>query len=260
MAPRGTTGKEGRNSGPGEGGEGQKGQGHVPKSKRLRVDEASSENDDDFQSEAAVVVDEEGTPGGQRLGFGRDRVSRDQLAAIRQAVVGGVAGASPRTHKAQRQVAGVGEATPRQQAAFAHRSWQSDSRGRSSHFCKRSHGSLKVWERGGSMISAAKVVKEMDNGKAMMMTTDPLQVNLEERSRLWVDSDAFWGQGPRKPLREAIGDCADYFVAVANGDAGAEPPSMIIMPPNDLPRFKIDDPAQREPALRRACIVEKLVN
>ncbi|GBG90155.1 hypothetical protein CBR_g50249 [Chara braunii] len=85
------------------------------------------------------------------------------------------------------------------------------------------------------------------------------EVNLEERSKLWVDCNAFWGQGPEKPLREAIGDCADYFIAITNGDAGAEPLSMLIMPPNDVPLFKIDDPAQHEPALRRVRMVEKLV-
>ncbi|GBG65374.1 hypothetical protein CBR_g50735 [Chara braunii] len=83
--------------------------------------------------------------------------------------------------------------------------------------------------------------------------------DLEERSKLWMDCDAFWGQGPGKPLREAVGDCTDYFVAIANGDAGAKPPSMLVMPPNDVPRFKIDDPAQREPALRGARNVEKVV-
>ncbi|GBG86764.1 hypothetical protein CBR_g42048 [Chara braunii] len=82
---------------------------------------------------------------------------------------------------------------------------------------------------------------------------------LEERSRLWVDCDSFWGQGPGKPLREAVGECADYFIVIANEDAGAEPPAMLILPPNDVPRFKIEDTTQREPALRRACGVEKLV-
>ncbi|GBG61052.1 hypothetical protein CBR_g18645 [Chara braunii] len=82
---------------------------------------------------------------------------------------------------------------------------------------------------------------------------------LEERSKLWVDCDSFWGLGPGKPLREAVGECADYFIAIDNGDAGAEPPAMLILLPNDLPRFKIDDPAQRETALRRARNVEKLV-
>ncbi|GBG88358.1 hypothetical protein CBR_g47056 [Chara braunii] len=67
------------------------------------------------------------------------------------------------------------------------------------------------------------------------------------------------GQGPGKPLREAVGECADYFIAIANGDAGVEPPAMLILPPNDVPRFKIEGPAQREPALRRACSVEKPV-
>ncbi|GBG66181.1 hypothetical protein CBR_g57063 [Chara braunii] len=83
--------------------------------------------------------------------------------------------------------------------------------------------------------------------------------DLEERSKLWVDCDAFWGQGQGKPFREAVGDCADYFVAIATGDGGAEPPSMLIMPSNDVPCFKIEDPAQREPALRRARNMEKLV-
>ncbi|GBG87414.1 hypothetical protein CBR_g45471 [Chara braunii] len=34
---------------------------------------------------------------------------------------------------------------------------------------------------------------------------------------------------------------------------------MLILRPNDVPRFKIEDPAQREPALRRARNIEKLV-
>ncbi|GBG83372.1 hypothetical protein CBR_g37086 [Chara braunii] len=88
---------------------------------------------------------------------------------------------------------------------------------------------------------------------------DAKEDGLEERSKLWVDCDSFWGQGPGKPLREAVGECADYFIAIANGDAGAEPPAMLILPPNDVPRFKIDNPAQRGPALRRARNVEKLV-
>ncbi|GBG78511.1 hypothetical protein CBR_g27738 [Chara braunii] len=82
---------------------------------------------------------------------------------------------------------------------------------------------------------------------------------LEERSKLWVDCDALWGQGPGKPFREAVGDCTDYFVAIANGDAGSEPPLMLIMPQNDVSHLKIEDLAQREPALRRARSMEKLV-
>ncbi|GBG63370.1 hypothetical protein CBR_g37728 [Chara braunii] len=85
------------------------------------------------------------------------------------------------------------------------------------------------------------------------------EVNLEERSKLWVDCDTFWGQGPEKPLREVIGDCTDDFIVIANLDTRVEPPSMLIMPPNDVPRFKIDDPVQHEPALRKVRIVEKLV-
>ncbi|GBG73184.1 hypothetical protein CBR_g12902 [Chara braunii] len=42
--------------------------------------------------------------------------------------------------------------------------------------------------------------------------------DMERRSILWVDSNAFWGQGPRKPLREAVTDCTDYFIAIVNGD------------------------------------------
>ncbi|GBG63159.1 hypothetical protein CBR_g36928 [Chara braunii] len=63
---------------------------------------------------------------------------------------------------------------------------------------------------------------------------DAKEDGLEERSKLWVDCDSFWGQGPGKPLREAVGECADYFIAIANGDAGAEPPAMLILPPNDI--------------------------
>ncbi|GBG59253.1 hypothetical protein CBR_g32269 [Chara braunii] len=67
------------------------------------------------------------------------------------------------------------------------------------------------------------------------------------------------GQGQEKPLREAVVNCADYFIALANGDAGAEPPPMLIMRLNDVPRFKIDDPAQREPALYRARNTQNVV-
>ncbi|GBG68712.1 hypothetical protein CBR_g3254 [Chara braunii] len=100
MAPRNASGKGRKDSGAGDGGETQKGRGHVPKSKRQRVGEASSEHTEDFQPDEVVMVDAQGTAGAMRLGFGRDGVSREQLSALKQSLVVGAAGALQRTPKA----------------------------------------------------------------------------------------------------------------------------------------------------------------
>ncbi|GBG63326.1 hypothetical protein CBR_g37683 [Chara braunii] len=231
MALCGASGKAKRNSGSGDGGETQKGRGHVPKSKRPRFDDDSSEHSGDLHGEEESMVDAQGADVMKRLGFGQDGVSREQLAALKQGLVGGVAVSLARTPKAvgivmtdarvTRQVPPkVGQVAPRCQG-------------------------------GGN--------DDDDRPVSAMVKKGVKEDDLEERSKLWIDCDAFWGQGPGKPLMEAVGDCTDYFVAIANGDAGAEPPSMLVMLPNDVPRFKIDDHAQREPALRRARNVEKVV-
>ncbi|GBG86889.1 hypothetical protein CBR_g42173 [Chara braunii] len=98
-----------------------------------------------------------------------------------------------------------------------------------------------------------------DNCPSKRLKKHDPEDDLDRRSILWVDSDAFWGQGPDKPLREEVTDCVDYFIAIANGDSGAEPPPMLIMPPADIHRTKIDDPTQQDSDLQRATVVEKIV-
>ncbi|GBG82602.1 hypothetical protein CBR_g34971 [Chara braunii] len=292
MAPRGASGKDKRDNVVGEGGGNQKG-GHVPKSKRQRVDEVISENTDGFQAEEVAMVDPQGTAGAKRLGFGRDGVSREQLAALKQSVVGGAAGALPRTPKAAgivitgarvlRQLSAVvGQGQPCQglppQQAGASGAGKTPSTQKAeateggSRMVVTDHttgsGLTEGAEKGrvddvhrddGRRDGRRKGDDEDNRPLVARLKGATKEDDLEDRSKLWVDCDAFWGQGPEKPLREAVGDCADYFVAIANGDAGAETPSMLIMPPNNVLRFKIEDPAQREPALRRTRNVEKLV-
>ncbi|GBG64497.1 hypothetical protein CBR_g45193 [Chara braunii] len=221
MPPRGASAKGRKDGGVGNGGEIQRGRGHIPKSNRQRIDDASSSQTDDFLADEVATVDAQGTAGVARLGFGWDGVSREQLQALKHSVVGGAAGTVPRTPDTAEvvitgaEVAGqlsAGQGQPRQPLPLQH-----------------------VGALGGGHTATA------------------------QKAKLWVDCDAFWGQGPGKPLREAVGECTDYFVAIANRDAGVEPPSMLIMPPNDVPHFKINDPAQREPALRRARSVERVV-
>ncbi|GBG90540.1 hypothetical protein CBR_g50883 [Chara braunii] len=185
MPPRGASARGRKDGGAGDGGETNKGRGHIPKSKRQRIDDASSSQTDDFVADEVAMVDAQGTTGVARLGFGRDGVSREQLLAVKRSVVGGAAGTC--------------------QGPQTRQGLSSRARGSRDNF----------------------------------------------RQRL--------AKGPGKPLREAVGECTDYFVAIANGDARAEPPSMLIMPPNDVPHFKIDDPAQRDPAFRRARSVERVV-
>ncbi|GBG86259.1 hypothetical protein CBR_g41252 [Chara braunii] len=75
---------------------------------------------------------------------------------------------------------------------------------------------------------------------------------LEAKSKLWVDGKAFWATGPERMIVDAVHSCADYFCAIVNGDAGASAPQGLMMPPPEVPRVRIKDGAQREPALRRA--------
>ncbi|GBG90699.1 hypothetical protein CBR_g51208 [Chara braunii] len=75
---------------------------------------------------------------------------------------------------------------------------------------------------------------------------------LVAKSKLYVDGKAFWGRGPGRMIVDAVHNCVDYNCAIENGDAGAAAPHGVIMPPPGVPRVRIEDPAQREQALRRA--------
>ncbi|GBG79868.1 hypothetical protein CBR_g30134 [Chara braunii] len=246
-----------------------------------------------FLPEEVVMVDAQGTSAAPRLGFGRDGLTREQVSAVKQSIAAGAAGASQRTPKAAgvvitevhvpRQLpAARGLGQPRQplplqqlgaskggkaQPAQKGDATAIDTRRAAADRC----GRTAVAEGAGEeRVDDVRHDEGRRDGKREGDDDDdrPLvtrlkgaakEDGLEERSKLWVDCDSFEGQGPGKPLREAVGECADYFVTIANGDVGAEPPAMLILPPNDVPRFKIDDPAQREPALRKARNVEKLV-
>ncbi|GBG87642.1 hypothetical protein CBR_g45795 [Chara braunii] len=233
MAPRNASAKARQNSGAGDEGKTKRGRGHIPKPKRQRVEELSSEHTADFQPEEVVMVDAQGTSAAPRLGFGRDGLTREQVSAVKQSIVVGAAGASQRTPKAAgvvitevrvpRQLpAATGQGQPRQALPL-------------------------------QQLGASRGGKHSPRKRAMQRRSA-----LGRRRRIAV-VELESPKGPGKPLREAVGECADYFIAIANGDAGAELPAMLILPPNDVPRFKIDDPAQREPALRKARNVEKLV-
>ncbi|GBG70346.1 hypothetical protein CBR_g6474 [Chara braunii] len=100
MAPRDASGKGKRNGGSGDSEESQKGRGHVPKSKRPRFDDKSSEHTGDVQGEEVSMVDAQGADVMNHLGFGRDGVSREQPAALKRSLVGGVAVTLARTPKA----------------------------------------------------------------------------------------------------------------------------------------------------------------
>ncbi|GBG64803.1 hypothetical protein CBR_g46759 [Chara braunii] len=67
---------------------------------------------------------------------------------------------------------------------------------------------------------------------------------LEAKSKLWVDGKTFWGSGPGCMIADVVHDCSDYYCAIVNGDAGATAPHGVIMPGPDVPRVRIEDPAQ----------------
>ncbi|GBG76933.1 hypothetical protein CBR_g23147 [Chara braunii] len=100
MPPRGASGKAKRNSGSGDVGETQKGRGRVPKSKRPRYNDDNSEHSGDLHGEEESMVDAQGADVMKRMGFRRDGVSREQLAALKQGFIGGVAVSLARTPKA----------------------------------------------------------------------------------------------------------------------------------------------------------------
>ncbi|GBG82202.1 hypothetical protein CBR_g34485 [Chara braunii] len=275
MAPRNASAKTRQNSGAGDEGETKRGRGHIPKPKRQHVEESSSEHTADFQPEEVVMVDVQGTLAAPRLGFGRDGLTREQVSAVKQSIVVGVAGASQRTPKAAGVViteplplerlgaSGRGKAQPAQKGdatTIGTQTVAADRSGRTG--VVEGAGEERVDDvRHDEGRRDEKREGDDDDDRPLVtrLKGAAKEDDLEERSKLWVDCDSFWGQGPGKPLREAVRECADYFIAIANRDAGAKPPVMLILPPNDVARFKIDDPAQRERALRRARNVEKLV-
>ncbi|GBG92271.1 hypothetical protein CBR_g55040 [Chara braunii] len=243
--------------------------------------------------EEVVMVDVQGTSAAPRLGFGRDGLTREQVSTIKQSIAVGAAGESQRTPKAARVVitevrvprqlpAATGQGQPRQAlplqqlGASGGGEAQPAQKGDATAIGTRTAAADRCGRTGVAKGAGKERVDDVrhDEGRrdgkregdddddrplVTRLKGAAKEDGLEERSKLWVDCYSFWGQGPRKPLREAVGKSADYFIAIVNGDAGAEPPAMLILPPNDVSRFKIDDPAQREPALRRARNVEKLV-
>ncbi|GBG70806.1 hypothetical protein CBR_g8106 [Chara braunii] len=76
--------------------------------------------------------------------------------------------------------------------------------------------------------------------------------DLDARSKLWTNGKTFSGTGPGRLIADVVHSCADYCCAIVNGDVGASALAGLIMPTNDIPCFRIKDPAQREPSLRRA--------
>ncbi|GBG78186.1 hypothetical protein CBR_g26220 [Chara braunii] len=278
MPPRGASARGRKDGGVGDGGETNKGRGHIPKSKRQRIDDEGSSQTEDFLADEVAMVDAQGTAGIVRLGFGRDGVSREQLQAARRSVVGGATGTVPRSPDTAGVVVTAARVARQISAAAGQGGGHTATAQKGDATATASRTAAVDHTTKGRVVEGVERVRVDDvgrddgrrDGKREGNDGDdrplvprgkgaPKEDELQEKAKLWVDCDAFWGQGPWKPLREAVGKCTDYFVAIANGDAGAEPPSMLIMPPNDVPRFKIDDPAQREPALRRARSVERVV-
>ncbi|GBG91557.1 hypothetical protein CBR_g52591 [Chara braunii] len=268
MPPRGAFARGRKDGVGGDGGETNKGRGHIPKSKRQRIDNASSSQTDDFLADEVAMVDEQGTTGVTRLGFGRDGVAREQLQALKRSIVGGASGTVPRTpNTAGVVVTGVlvagqlllaaGQGQPRQplplQHVLASRGGHMATAQKGDTTASASRAAAADHTAKGGVVEGAKGEGVEDvgrddgrkDGKREGNDDDdrpllprgkgaPKEDDLEEKAKLWVDCDALW-------------------------DAGAELPPMLIMPPNDVSRFKIDDPAQRDPALRRARSVERVV-
>ncbi|GBG75495.1 hypothetical protein CBR_g20126 [Chara braunii] len=223
-----------KDSGASDRGETQRGKGHVPKSKRQRVEEASSDHTGDFQPEEVLMVDAQGTSAAARLGFGRDGVSKEQLSALKQSIAVGVVGASQRTPKAigvvitevrvPRQLPAVaGQGQPRQalplQQVGASRGGkaQSTQKGNATAIGTRTAAEDYINRSGVAEGAAEERVDDVrrDNGKrdgkwegddnddrplVTRLKGAAKEDDLEERSKLWVDCDSFWGQGPGKPL------------------------------------------------------------
>ncbi|GBG72158.1 hypothetical protein CBR_g11091 [Chara braunii] len=202
MAPRGASGKVKRNSGSGDGGETQKSRGHIPKSKRPRFDDYNSEHSGDLHGKDESMVDAQGADVMKRLGFGRDGVSREQLAAVKQGLLGGVAVSLARTPRsagivmtdarAARQVppkvvhVAPRQPIPAQQAGTsgvektlsAQKVDTTTGGGRTAVAENTTvSGARRVRERGGLMTFAAMMGGRMPGGGAMMTTTidDPAQ-------------------------------------------------------------------------------------
>ncbi|GBG82249.1 hypothetical protein CBR_g34532 [Chara braunii] len=319
MPPQGAMGKSKGDSGSDDGGNGQKGRGHVPKSKRQCVEEVDVLFDEDFQVNEVTAIEAHRMRGGERdwvlgkmrlrgnrwwlsnntaqrlLAGCRQEHSRSQGIVIadigihRQAggavqallnvawgtIVTAAEGACP-------DKAPVAQPQPRQaeppqpQAAMGAPRTSSTAVATEGALARptttqfHASGSAAALGGGGGQERRCPLPRgenkrnaegndDDDEPLSNRRKTTRQDDEQEERSKLWVDCEAFWGRGPGKPLRDAVVYCTDYFIAITNGDARAEPPPMFIMPPRDLSRLNIDDLAQHEPDLYRARNSERVV-
>ncbi|GBG91324.1 hypothetical protein CBR_g52210 [Chara braunii] len=227
MAPRNASAKARQNSGAGDEGETKRGRGHIPKPKRQRVEESSSEHTADFQPEEVVMVDAQGTSAAPRLGFGRDGLTREQVSGVKQSIVVGAAGTLQRTPKAAgvvitevrvpRQLpAATGQGQPRQPLPLqqlgasgggkAQPAQKGDATtiGTRTAAADRSGRTAVAEGAGEERVDDVRHDEGRRDGKWEGDDDDdrPLvtrlkgaakEDGLEERSKLWVDCDSFWG-------------------------------------------------------------------
>ncbi|GBG68442.1 hypothetical protein CBR_g2986 [Chara braunii] len=116
----------------------------------------------------------------------------------------------------------------------------------------------KVGRKEESKDETPRAADEEDESLNLKKKRTRHEEELEAKSKLWGYGKTFSGSGPGRMIADAVHDCTvvhdctDYNCAIVNGDAGTTAPHGVIMPTPDVLHMRIEDPAQREPALRRA--------
>ncbi|GBG65983.1 hypothetical protein CBR_g54962 [Chara braunii] len=298
MAPRGQQKAKRPHGGSGEAGTGQTGRGHIPKSKKLRAGDGSEGEmgDDRGEEETPMDITSKGMPvlGFGRDGISRQRILALTNLGVPTSTRGGgggtarAQGLSSSDIPPQRAVgsastiasvskrgekAPVGESPSRHVeasnptivAALSRDVLQSaQAASAAGHAAALGVGERRedrrVEEAGRKQERREETPRgeEEDNQPLSARKKRSRQEELETKSKLWVDGKAFWATGPGRMIADAVHSCADYFCAIVNGDAGASVPQGLMMPPPEVPRVRIEDGVQREPALRRARRTENM--
>ncbi|GBG77149.1 hypothetical protein CBR_g23476 [Chara braunii] len=82
--------------------------------------------------------------------------------------------------------------------------------------------------------------------------------DLIDRARLWVDDKAFWTTGEGRRLYNIVHETQEYFVAIANGLQAPAVPRSVGMPKSCMKLTRIANFAQLQQAISRAVAMENI--
>ncbi|GBG63797.1 hypothetical protein CBR_g39578 [Chara braunii] len=226
MAPRGQQKAKRPHGGSGEAGAGQTGRGHIPKSKKLRAGDGSEGEmgGDGGEEETPMDITSKGTP---VLGFGRDCMSRQRMLALTNlGVPTSTSGGGGGTARAQ----GVSPGDIPPQRAV----------GSASTIASVSGGGEKA-------PVGESPSRHVEASNPTIVAASPRDVLQSVQAASAAGHAAALGVGERREDRRV-----EEARRKQERREETPAPQGLMMPPPEVPRVRIEDGAQREPALKRA--------